>query len=339
MELTSAAVFQVTSETAIPIRFIRNGQQSDLAEFGSKSATAYARSVGFAGKLGELVLTPGSEGAVDGVLLGIGDGSDPFISGVLASSLPNGTYEVADFGGLDPTITALALGLGSYRYDRFLTQESAPVTPEFVWPKACDHEDAQRIIEGVFLARDLINTPAAQMGPQDLADASRALAKRCGARIVVIEGDELIDKNLPLIHAVGRASPRPPCLIDMVWGDPSAPKVTLVGKGVCFDTGGLNLKAPENMRLMKKDMGGSANVLALASMIMTRQLTVNLRVLIPAVENSIAGSALRPGDVLTSRKGLTVEIGNTDAEGRLVLADALALADEDAPDILIDMAP
>ena len=192
--------------------------------------------------------------------------------------------------------------------------------------------------DAVFMVRDLVNTPTSDMGPDALEAAVRKLAERHKAEVEVTEGDDLLKRNFPMIHAVGRASATAPRLIDMVWGRKDAPKVTLVGKGVCFDTGGLDIKPASGMLLMKKDMGGAANVLGLASMIMAADLPVRLRVLIPAVENSISANAFRPGDVLQSRKGLTVEIGNTDAEGRLILADALALADEEAPEMLIDMA-
>jgi leucyl aminopeptidase len=190
----------------------------------------------------------------------------------------------------------------------------------------------------VFLARDLINTPANDMGPEALEKAARRLARAHKATVAVVKGEDLLKKNFPIIHAVGRASAEAPRLIDLTWGPKGAPKVTLVGKGVCFDTGGLDVKTASGMLLMKKDMGGAANVLGLASMIMEAGLKLRLRVLVPAVENSISAGSFRPGDVLTSRKGLTVEIGNTDAEGRLVLADALALADEEAPQLLVDMA-
>jgi leucyl aminopeptidase len=191
--------------------------------------------------------------------------------------------------------------------------------------------------EAAALARDLINTPSNDMGPEELAEAAQHLAKRFGADFNCVIGDDLTRQNFPLIHAVGVASPRAPRLIDVTWGDPAHPKVTLVGKGVCFDTGGLDLKPSSSMLIMKKDMGGAANVLALALMVMDAKLKVRLRVLIPAVENAVAGNAFRPLDIFTSRKGLSVEIGNTDAEGRLVLADALALADEEKPDLLIDL--
>ena len=201
-----------------------------------------------------------------------------------------------------------------------------------------DWAEVRRIVEAISLVRDLVNTPAEDMGPQELAAAAGQLANAYSASCEIVSGQTLLDRNLPAIHAVGRASNRPPCLIDLVWGDAAAPKVTLVGKGVCFDSGGLNLKSASGMRLMKKDMGGSANVLGLAKMIMDAALPVRLRVLIPAVENAVAGNAIRPGDVVATRKGLTIEIGNTDAEGRVVLADALAVADEEGPDLLIDCA-
>jgi leucyl aminopeptidase len=206
-----------------------------------------------------------------------------------------------------------------------------------VQPNGVDAAAISRIRDGVFLARDLINTPANDLSPHDLARAAGALAARFGASHAVLDGDALA-RGFPMIHAVGAGSDRPPCLIDMRWGSESDPKITLVGKGVVFDTGGLDIKPSSGMALMKKDMGGAANVLGLASMIMEAGLRVRLRVLIPAAENAISGRAFRPGDILTSRKGLTVEIGNTDAEGRLVLADALALADEEAPDLLVSMA-
>jgi leucyl aminopeptidase len=204
-------------------------------------------------------------------------------------------------------------------------------------PEGVDVAEISRMAEAAALARDLINTPANDMGPEELADAAQQLANRYGANFSCIVGDDLVRQNFPLIHAVGMASPRAPRLIDFTWGDPAHSKVTLVGKGVCFDTGGLDLKPSAGMLIMKKDMGGAANVLALASMVMDAKLKVRLRVLIPAVENAVAGNAFRPLDIFTSRKGITVEIGNTDAEGRLVLADALALADEEKPDLLIDL--
>ncbi len=207
-----------------------------------------------------------------------------------------------------------------------------------MWPEGADRGRVERLAAAVFLARDLANTPAGDLGPEELAGEAVRVAKAAGARHRVIIGDELLAENYPTIHAVGRASSRPPRLVDIVWGDPAAPKVTLVGKGVCFDSGGLDLKTASGMRLMKKDMAGAAIVLGLAQAIMDAGLPVRLRVLLPCVENSVSGNAMRPLDIVRTRKGLTVEIGNTDAEGRLILCDALAEASTEKPELLIDIA-
>ena len=216
-------------------------------------------------------------------------------------------------------------------------RESEKPEVRLVPPDGVDTADILRMAEAASLARDLINTPANDMGPEQLAEAAQQMAARFGAEFTCIVGDELKRQNFPLVHAVGMASTRAPRLVDFSWGDPAHPKVTLVGKGVCFDTGGLDLKSSSGMLIMKKDMGGAANVLALAQMVMDARLKVRLRVLIPAVENAVAGNAFRPLDIFTSRKGFSVEIGNTDAEGRLVLADTLAFADEDKPELLVDL--
>ena len=226
--------------------------------------------------------------------------------------------------------------LGNYAFTRYGKKPGRAL--RLLAPDGADTARVRRIAEAVCLTRDLINTPTNDMGPAALETAVRRLGAAHGAAVTSIAGDELLAKNFPMIHAVGRASSDAPRLIDLRWGPSDAPKVTLVGKGVCFDTGGLDIKPASSMLLMKKDMGGAANVLGLASMIMSAGLKLRLRVLIPAVENAIAGNAFRPGDILPSRKGITVEIGNTDAEGRLVLGDALALADEEEPQLLIDMA-
>jgi leucyl aminopeptidase len=302
-----------------------------------KRQANWLESTGFAAKEGELALIPDGGGGVAGAVLGLGKGTDKLALAQFSESLPQATYALgevsAGFGG---TSAALAWILGTYRFGRY--KSGARKSPKLVLPDGADGAEATRIAEGVFLARDLVNTPSNDMGPEELAGAARDLAKRHGARIAFIVGEDLLKKNYPLIHTVGRASSRAPRLIDMVWGRANAPKVTLVGKGVCFDTGGLDLKNSSGMLTMKKDMGGGATVLGLAHMIMDAKLDVRLRVLIPAVENSVAGNAYRPGDVFKSRKGLTVEIGNTDAEGRLVLADALAEADGESPELLIDIA-
>ncbi|MEM7753634.1 MAG: leucyl aminopeptidase family protein [Pseudomonadota bacterium] len=301
---------------------------------------AWADAAGFKGKLGEVVLLPGEDGTVAAALGGLGGEAararGRFLVAALRSKLPDGVWRFeTDLTGAALSEAALAWLLEGYQFGRYAT------TPEpkaqLVAPDGVDAARLEAVAAGEALARDLINTPASDLGPEELEVEATALAEAYGAKVSVIRGDDLLDANHPMIHTVGRASPRAPRLIDMTWGD-SGPTLALVGKGVCFDTGGLNLKPGASMGLMKKDMGGAANVLGLARMIMGTGLKVQLRVLIPAVENAVDGSAFRPGDILTSRKGLTVEINNTDAEGRLVLADALALADETPPDLMISMA-
>ncbi|HEX3675368.1 MAG TPA: leucyl aminopeptidase family protein [Rhizomicrobium sp.] len=302
-----------------------------------KREAQWLESAGFAAKDGELALIPNASGGLAAAALGLGKGDDRLALAQFSEALPQGTYALGDVpdshGGAR---AALGWVLGTYRFARY--KKSAKKFPKLVLPEGADGDDVTRIAEGVFLARDLINTPSNDMGPEELAGAARDLAGRHGAKISFVIGEDLLKKNYPLIHAVGRASTRAPRLIDFTWGRAAAPKVTLVGKGVCFDTGGLDLKNSSGMLTMKKDMGGAAVVLGLAHMIMDAKLDMRLRVLIPAVENSVSGNAYRPGDVFPSRKGLTVEIGNTDAEGRLVLADALADADDEAPELLIDLA-
>jgi len=300
-------------------------------------ASGFADAAGFEPKPGRHLLMPGGPTGISAVLFGLArqPDNDPFLPGRLPGVLPAGVYR---FGNSppQPRLAALGFALGTYRFSRYRQIESKAVKLEL--PADLDGDDLTRIVDGVVLARDLINTPANDLGPAELEEAARALARRHQAQISVVGGDDLLEQNFPLIHAVGRASVKPPRLIDIRWGDPEAPKVTLIGKGVTFDTGGLDLKPESGMLIMKKDMGGAACVLALAHMVMDRGLSLRLRVLIPAVENAVSGSAFRPLDVYRSRQGLTVEIGNTDAEGRLVLADALALADEEAPDLIVDLA-
>ena len=321
---------------SIPIWFVTAATWRDIGAGLDQNACAFAKAAGFEPLPGRHALLPGPDGALAAVLFGLeeeGKPFNPFLPGTLAGLLPRGVYRFAN-AAHDQRLAALAVALGAYRFIRY-GKPANEVRLEV--PEQTDAADLSRIVEAVYHARDLINTPANDMGPGELADAAAALAARHGASIGVTVGDDLLARNFPLIHAVGRAAARPPRLIDLSWGDPAAPKVTLVGKGVCFDSGGLDIKSDSAMLLMKKDMGGAAGVLALAHMIMDRRLDVRLRVLIPAVENSISGGAFRPLDVYKSRKGLQVEVGNTDAEGRLVLADALALADEERPDLLVDM--
>lgn len=300
-------------------------------------ALDWARKAGFKAEGGSVLLIPTADGHLGGALFGLGSNpsENPFLTGKLARSLPAGDWHI-ETAPLTANRLLLGYGLGSYSFDRYRSER--PAEPKLLIPQDADAADIKRQLAGVFLARDLINTPTNDMGPADLENAFRALAEHYKAEFTSIVGDELLEKNFPLVHTVGRASTVAPRLLEMRWGKKDHPRVTLVGKGVCFDTGGLDIKPASSMLLMKKDMGGAANVLGLALMIMDAKLKIDLRVIIPAVENSIAGNAFRPGDVYKSRKGLTVQIDNTDAEGRLILADALAYADEDAPDLLIDMA-
>jgi len=309
-----------------------------LSQAGLDAPTlAWAEATGFNGEAGRSLLVSGSRGEVAAALFGIGKAEENVAlgAGALAKALPGGDWHFAK-APQNSTLSTLGVMLGGYVFTRYGKKPGKDIGLSV--PAGADAAYLRRVAEGVFLARDLVNTPTNDMGPDDLEQAVRTLARKHKARVSVVKGDDLLAKNFPMIHAVGRASDKAPRLIDMAWGDRNAPKVTLVGKGVCFDTGGLDIKPSSSMLLMKKDMGGAANVLGLSSMIMTSRLKVRLRVLIPAVENAISGNAFRPGDVLQSRKGQTVEIGNTDAEGRLVLADALALADEEEPEILVDMA-
>jgi leucyl aminopeptidase len=323
---------------AIPISFVTKTTWQALSATLPAPAQQFALANGFAAKPGECLTLPSAEGAITHVLFGLEDETtksrDLFRPGQLPGLLPPGVYRFAN-APHDMRLAVLAFALGSYRFSRYRKAEAPDVRLQP--PDGIDVADIGRMADAVTLARDLINTPANDMGPEQLADAARQLAARFGAEFSCIVGDELKARNFPLIHAVGMASPRAPRLIDFSWGNPAHPKVTLVGKGVCFDTGGLDLKPSSGMLIMKKDMGGAANVLALASMVMDARLDLRLRVLIPAVENAVNGNAFRPLDIFPSRKGPTVEIGNTDAEGRLVLADALALADEEKPDLLVDL--
>lgn len=326
------------ASSAIPVTFATKSTWDAVSAALPAAARRFAAANAFAARPGQYLALPAEDGSLAHVLFGIEDASsewrDVFRPGQLPGLLPAGTYSFVN-APHDTRLAALAFALGSYRFNRY-RQNDAPGA-RLVPPDGIDMAELTRMADAAALARDLINTPANDMGPEELAQAAQTLAGQFGATYSCIIGDDLLRQNFPLIHAVGMASTRAPRLIDITWGDASHPKVTLVGKGVCFDTGGLDLKPSSGMLIMKKDMGGAANVLALAQMIMDAKLKVRLRVLIPAVENSVAGNAFRPLDIFPSRKGVNVEIGNTDAEGRLVLADALALADEEKPDLLIDL--
>ncbi len=334
--MNSIFVARGTSD-AIPIWFVTAATWPDIRERLDAASKAFAAAAGFEPKAGRHLLLPGKKG-LGGVLFGLesSDGlSDRFLPGRLAQLLPDGTYRFANEPH-NTRLAALAVALGNYRFTRYRKSEPSDIKIDL--PQSVDREELDFIVEGVTLARDLINTPANDMGPDELEAAARKLATLHDAKFSAVVGDGLLKENFPLIHAVGRAADRAPRLLDFTWGNDKHPRVTLVGKGVCFDTGGLDIKPESGMLNMKKDMGGAATALALAHMIMSRKLKVRLRVLIPAVENSIAGDSFRPRDIYTSRKGITVEIGNTDAEGRLVLADALTLADEEKPELIIDFA-
>jgi len=344
---SSATVFMEVDDNAIPIHLVRRAADITAIEGLSGMQKSWISVNGFKGEPGSRLIVPAADGAMAVVLFGIGEGetgqpcgAGEWLLGALSRRLPAGNYAIASARGTESAeAAAIAWGLGSYRFDKYRKVENSDQKPaRLVIPDGVDHTAVAAITEGVWLGRDMINTPASDLGPLDIANYASVLADRYKADCEVISGDALLERNFPLIHAVGRASPRPPCLIDLRWGRAGAPAITLVGKGISFDTGGLDLKPPSAMLLMKKDMGGAATALSLASMIMGLGIDVRLRVLIAAAENSVAGNAFRPGDVLTSRAGTTVEIGNTDAEGRLVLADALALADEEPPRLLASFA-
>lgn len=332
--------FAPDDSAAIPVYIVDSDHMDRWRDTAPSAVSAWADSVGFDAALGKVELMRGADGALLAVLGGFGTAQGRrrgrFHTAAIAAALPHGTYRLdSELAGAELEEAALGWLMTGYSFSRYKLQKRG--LAQLVAPKGVDARRLEVIAAGESLTRDLVNTPANDLGPDELEAAIRALAREFGADVHTIMADDLLSQNFPLIHAVGRAAPRAPRLVEMRWGD-TGPLLTLVGKGVCFDTGGLNLKPGGSMGTMKKDMGGAANVLGLAQMIMSLGLKLRLRVLIPAVENSVAGDAFRPGDILDSRKGLTVEVNNTDAEGRLVLADALALACEEKPDLLVSMA-
>ncbi|MFM2128695.1 MAG: hypothetical protein RL477_241 [Pseudomonadota bacterium] len=341
------------NKAAVPIHIARRAGFGKWLAGEPARARAWLRATGFEGRPGQLSLLAAPDGSLERVYLGVpagGEGDAPVDDGAVwafaacPAALPEGVYAIA--GTPDKELAgdaALGWALGSYRFERYRKPGRAPA--RLVWPAHAEREKVESAALATYLVRDLVNTPAQDMGPPELARAARKLAREFGARISVIEGAQLLKKNYPAIHAVGRAAAKAPLLIDMTWqpkgrgrAADKLKRVTICGKGVCFDTGGLDLKSSGNMQLMKKDMGGAAQALGLARMIMAANLRVRLRVLIPAVENSVAGNAYHPRDVLATRKGITVEVGNTDAEGRIVLSDALAEACREGCDLLFDFA-
>lgn len=324
-----------SSPNAIPLHLFKAEEWEPWIANRPDGEQAWAKANGFAAKAGTVCVLPGKDGGIAAVLAGMDIAL--WSAGGLPAKLPAGDYMLAGaWDAAAATDVATGFLLGGYTFDRY--KEVKAPGARLMWPGMANRGVAEAIAKGVGLARDLINTPANDMGPEELCAAVRQVGEQFGAQINELVGDELLANNYPTVHAVGRAAARAPRLIDLRWGAEDAPKVTLVGKGVCFDTGGLDLKPASGMLRMKKDMGGAANVLALAHMIMATGLPVRLRVLVPAVENSVSGNAMRPLDVIKTRKGITVEVGNTDAEGRLILCDALAEADTESPEILLDCA-
>lgn len=333
--------FAAPSDTSLPLHILHSDDLAAWTEGLAPETRAWVTATGFRAGHGETCLLPGPDGLA-GAAAGLGDAASRrrtrFALARAQAALPAGDWHLA--GDLTPTEqdeAALGWLLSQYRFDHYRPAKPQKPQARLVAPAGSFAEGLLAMAEGEWLTRDLINTPASDMGPEDLQAAVEDLAHRFGAVTRTVLGDDLLARNFPMIHAVGRASARAPRLIELRWGD-TGPAVTLVGKGVCFDTGGLDLKPSSGMLLMKKDMGGAATVLGLALMIMRLGLPVRLRVIIPAVENAVSGSAMRPRDILTSRKGLTVEVNNTDAEGRLILADALAWADEEPADLVVSMA-
>ena len=333
------SVFAPPTSDAVPIWFVSAADWESVKTSIGEAAAAFAENCGFAPKPGRVQLLPGTGGALAGALLGVDSpdapSRDPLVAGKLATALPKGVYRFANPPD-EADLAALGFLLGLYRYDRFKSDPSPG--PTLVAPERIDAGRIARIAAAIAFGRDLVNAPANVLGPHEFEQRAVKLAERFDASVSMIRGDDLIAGNFPLVHAVGRAAAEPPRIVDFVWGRDTAPKVTLVGKGVTFDSGGLDIKTASGMELMKKDMGGAATALTLARLVMEASLDLRLRVIVPIVENAISALAMRPGDVIVSRKGLAVEIGNTDAEGRLILADALALADEEAPELLIDFA-
>ena len=328
---------------ALPLHLVAKEGREGWAQALPDPARGWVAACGWQAGAGDLILLPDAQGGIAGAALGLGDAQARRrarfqVAAAAAKLPPGGVWRIE--AALDPDAAAeAALGwlLAGYRFERYRKAGAGRAEPRLVLPAGVDGARIRAIAEAEALTRDLVNTPASDMGPGELEGAFMALAAEFGAEAEAVRGEDLIARNLPLIHAVGRASPRAPRLLSLRWGG-AGPVVTLIGKGVCFDTGGLDLKPSASMLLMKKDMGGAATVMGLARMIMATGLPVRLRVLVPAVENAVGGNAFRPGDILTSRKGLTVEINNTDAEGRLVLADALALAAEEESALTVSMA-
>jgi leucyl aminopeptidase len=335
--MTSLPFLTDKNAPAAPIHVLRSNEWSSWIEGHAESLRRLAAAHDFQAQNGRILLAPATDGAIERVLFGVGDRANARAIGTLAQNLPAGDYRIAfaprDFA---PTLMATAWGLGAYAFDRYKKRKRP--APRLAPPENADMGEAVRIVAATWLARDLVNTPSNDMGPEQLHEAAENVAREHGAAFEAIVGEALLKHNYPLIHAVGRAASQAPRLLHLSWGEAQAPRLALVGKGVTFDTGGLDIKPSSNMRMMKKDMGGAAHALALGQAVMAAKLKLRLDVFLPVVENAISGDAFRPGDIIKSRKGLTVEIDNTDAEGRLILADALTRASEDQPALMLDFA-
>ncbi len=330
----SPAGFTSDASNALPLHVLDKAAFAAWLDAQPAATRAWLGSQQFTAAPGSVALLPGADGLA-GAVLGVGDRGDAYAYAHAPFALPAGSaWQLANaLDAADAANLQLGWGLGSYRFARY--RKPARLPAQLVATPAPEVLD---VLAACLRVRDWVNTPTEDMGPQQLEDAARALADAHGGALEVIAGDELLEHNFPTIHAVGRASHRAPRLIVLRWGDEAAPHLALVGKGVCFDTGGLDIKPADGMRNMKKDMGGAAHALALAGLVMAQRLPVRLTLIVPAVENSIGPDAFRPGEVITTRKGITVEIDNTDAEGRLILCDALAYASEQRPDAIVDFA-
>ena len=332
-------ILEASDAATVPVYALAEGDLSEALKTAPANVAPFAALSEFKAKAGQVLVVPDAAGAIERVLFGLGGKLDPMVFRALAAKLPAGIYRIAQApAGLDAAQIALAFALGSYRFDRYKTHGGDKA--RLMGGDGVDVEEVRHVAHACALARDMVNTPPNDMGPLQLETIAREIAEQYGARITVVTGEGLLEANYPAVHAVGRAAvaERAPRMIEINWGEAGLPLVAIVGKGVVFDTGGLDIKPSAGMRLMKKDMGGAAHALALGRMIMAAKLPVRLAVLVPAVENAISGDAMRPGDVLASRKGLSIEVGNTDAEGRLILADALTRAAELEPALTIDLA-
>ena len=331
------SVFTASAKAAVRLHLIAQDEFENWVETQEKRVANFLDGMGFKAQEGKCVSIPNTEGEIEDVAFGLGEADDALVSAYASAALPEGSYVIATQSSkLEMRDICAGWADGAYRFTRYKKDDTTP--PALVVKDKAVRELAQIEEASINLLRDLINTPAEDMGPSQIAETIEAMGKEFGAKVVQIIGDDLLKENYPMVHAVGRAAADAPRYVELSWGDEKAPHIALVGKGVAFDTGGLNIKTGNYMRMMKKDMGGAAHAIGLARMIMASKLNVRLTLHIPTVENAIGANAFRPGDILSSRKGITVEIDNTDAEGRLILADALTRASELNPDLLIDFA-